>query len=104
MLHRIRKKDTVVVISGKDKGKQGEIIEIDHIKGRVKVRGVALATIHRKPRNEREKGEIVQEERFIAACKVMPFCSESKRPCRVRIKEAENGKRVRVSHRSGAEL
>jgi large subunit ribosomal protein L24 len=104
MLSRIKKNDTVVVISGKDKGKQGEVIELDRKKGLVKVRGVFLATKHKKPRSEKEVGKIVQEERFIASCKVMPVCPETKMGCRVKVRELEGNKKVRMSHGAQVEI
>lgn len=102
MVSRIKKNDTVVVLSGKDKGKQGEVIAIDRKNDLVKVRGIAIATKHQKPRSAQEKGKIVKEEAFIHACKVMPVCPETNKGCRVRSVVNEQGKRVRVSHRSQA--
>jgi large subunit ribosomal protein L24 len=54
-----------------------------------------------KPKARGEKGKIVKEEAYIAISNVMPVCPETKKPTRVRVNVAENGKRVRVSTRSG---
>ena len=63
--------DTVVVLSGKDKGKQGKIISASPKKGTVLVEGVAITAHHQKPRTQGETGGIVERETPIRACKVM---------------------------------
>jgi large subunit ribosomal protein L24 len=104
MLSRIKMGDQVEVISGKDKGKRGEIIEIEKDKNLVRIRGIAFQVRHKKPKMARQKGKIDKVEAFLDASKVMPICSRSGKPCRVRTKVLESGKKIRVSHRSGAEL
>jgi large subunit ribosomal protein L24 len=104
MIARLKKNDVVVVISGKYKGQQGPIIEIDTKNDFVKVRGVAIKTCHRKAKSNKEVGKIVQEESYMPACKVMPLCPETKKPCRVRVKLNDQGERVRMSHRAQIEL
>lgn len=104
MLARIKKNDVVVVISGSDKGKQGQIISIDKKSDRVKVRGIALMTKHQKPKSEKDTGKKVQEEAYISASKVMPVCPETKKACRVQVRLNEQGERVRMSHRAQSEL
>ena len=101
MAQRIKKKDLVYVITGKDKGAQGEVLGIDQRAQRVLVKGVNIITRHVKPKNRGEKGKIVKEEAYIALSNVMPVCPETKKPCRVRTQTVENGKRVRISARSG---
>lgn len=104
MLARIKKNDLVMVISGKDKGTQGHVIAIDRDNDSVQVKGVAIVTRHKKASGPKQAGGIVREERFIPACKVMPVCPESKKPCRVKVRINQDGSRTRVSHRSQAEL
>lgn len=104
MLARIKKNDLVVVISGKDKGKQGHVIAVDRDTDTVQVKGVAIVTRHKKARGPKEQAGIVREESFIPACKVQPVCPETKKPCRVRVRINQDGTRSRVSHRSQAEL
>lgn len=101
MAQRIKKNDQVYVTTGKDKGATGQVINIDHGKQRVLVKGVNIITRHIKPKARGEKGKIVKEEAYIAISNVMPVCPETKKPTRVRVNAAENGKRVRVSTRSG---
>jgi large subunit ribosomal protein L24 len=104
MLSRIKKDDLVAVISGKDRGKQGNVIAIDCRKELVKVRGVAIVKKHIKARSGKEQSRISNEERFIPLCKVMPVCPKTGKPCRVRVATSDAGKRIRVSQRSGTEL
>ena len=59
---------------------------------------------HSKPRAAGQKGKIEKVEGFLNISKVMPICPQTKKACRVRTKVLEGGKKVRVSHRSGAEL
>lgn len=101
MISRIKKDDTVVVISGKDKGARGKVLELDFAHDRVLVKGVNVTTRHKKPKRQGERGSIVKEEAYLAMSKVMPVCPQTDKPCRVRTKTLENGERVRISSRSG---
>ncbi len=104
MLSRIKIGDQVEVISGKDKGKRGEVINLKRTSGLVRVRGIALQIKHQKPKMAGQKGKIERVESFFNISKIMPICPKTGKPCRVRVKVLESGKKVRVSHRSGAEL
>ena len=94
---RIKKNDVVVVISGKDKGKSGSVIDILPKKGKVKVKGVAVATHFVKARRQGETSSIKKEEDFIDASKVMPVCPKTKKPTRVNVM-IENETKVRISN------
>ncbi len=100
-MNRIKKNDLVHVISGKDKGKQGQVIEILPKEGKVKVKGIALQVRHVKPRKAGEAGGIKKKESFIAISNVMPVCPTTSKPCRIRARVAKDGKKERISHRSG---
>jgi large subunit ribosomal protein L24 len=104
MLSRIKVGDQVEVISGKDKGKRGEVLVIEWPKSLVKVRGIALQSRHKKTKAVGKKGAIEKHEAFLSVSKVMPICPKTNLPCRVRVKVLEDGKKVRVSHRSGSEV
>ena len=93
MIARIKKNDIVQILSGKNKGKQGSVIAILPKKGKVMVKGVAVATHHVKPRRAGEPGGIRKEERFIDMSCVMPVCSSCKKPSRVNTKEVGHGKK-----------
>ena len=92
----IKKDDTVVVISGVDKNKNGKVLEVIPSEGKVIVEGVAVATKHTKPRRQGETGGIVKQEAAIDASKVMHVCSKCGKATRIARKVLENGKRVRV--------
>ncbi len=96
---RIRKNDTVRVMSGKDKGKEGMVLAILPKKEKVKVKGVAIVTRHLKARKQGEVSRIKKEEAFIYLSKVMPVCASCKKACRVGIKTLENGSSARVCMR-----
>ena len=100
--HRLKKNDTVIVISGKDRGKKGRVIEVLSKKGRVRVEGVARIKRHTKPNPQRNvKGGIVERESPIHVSNVMIVDPKSEKPTRLRVKTLANGTRVRVAARSG---
>lgn len=104
MLSRIKVGDQVEVISGKDKGKRGEVLDIKRAKGLVRVRGICVQMRHKKPKMAGQKGAIEKAEGFLNQSKIMPICPETNKPCRIRTKVLDSGKKVRISHRSGKEL
>jgi large subunit ribosomal protein L24 len=97
---RIKKNDLVQVITGKDKGKRGTVIEICLQSGKVKVKGVSLQTHHMKARKSGDVAGIKQLEAFIDASNVMPVCHSTNKPCRVNAKILDGGIKQRVSNRS----
>ena len=100
---KIKKNDTVVVLSGKDKGKQGKILAVDPKAGKVIVEGINMVSRHQKPRRQGEEGGIVKREAAIAACKVQVVCPKCSKGTRVAHK-IEGDKKVRVCKHCGAEL
>ena len=76
----IKKNDTVIVLSGKDKGKKGKVLEAMPASGKVIVEGVNVATCHVKPRKQGEEGGIIRREIPLYACKVMRVCPKCGRP------------------------
>ena len=99
----IRTNDTVIVLSGKDKGKEGKVLIADPKAGKVVVEGVSVATKHQKPRKQGEEGGIIKVETPIYACKVMVVCPKCGKATRVAHKLVD-GKNVRVCKKCGAEL
>ena len=99
----IRKDDKVIVISGKDKGKQGKVLTAMPADGKVIVEGVNVAKKHKKPRKQGEQGGIMKVETPIYACKVMVVCPKCGKPTRVAHKLVD-GKKVRVCKKCGANL
>ena len=100
---KIKKDDKVIVLSGKDKGKQGKVLIADPKGGKVVVEGVNVATKHQKPRKQGEEGGIIKVETPIYACKVMVVCPKCGKPTRVAHK-LDAGKNVRVCKKCGANL
>lgn len=98
MIARIKKNDTVIVISGKDKGKQGMVLEVLPSKQKVVVKDVAVVTRHVKARRQGETAGIRKEEAYLNLSKVMPICSSCKKPCRVQVKITDGNKARSCQH------
>ena len=99
----IKKDDKVVVLSGKNKGKEGKVLSADPKGGKVIVEGVNVATRHTKPRKQGEQGGIVKREAPIYACKVQKVCPKCNKPTRIGHK-VEGDKKVRICKKCGAEI
>ena len=99
----IKKGDTVVVLSGDDKGTQGEVIAVSREEGKVLVKGANIIHKHVKPRKQGESGGIVDAEGAIYASKVALYCPNCKKGVRVHT-EVVDGKKVRVCAKCGQEL
>ena len=96
----IKKGDTVVVLSGDDKGTQGEVIAVSREEGKVIVKGVNVIHKHVKPRRQGESGGIIDAEGAIYASKVALYCPTCKKGVRVHT-EVVDGKKVRVCAKCG---
>lgn len=99
----VRRDDTVVVLSGRDKGKEGKVLSADPKSGKVIVEGVSVAKRHRKPRKQGDEGGIIKMETPIYANKVMRVCPKCAKPTRYAARVTEKGK-VRVCKKCGAEI
>ncbi len=97
---KIKKGDTVVVLSGKDKGKTGEVTRVIPRDGKLVVAGVNVATRHRKPTQTNPQGGLEKSEAPMAACKVAIADPKTGAATRVRF-EIRDGKKVRVAVKSG---
>lgn len=100
----VRKNDTVVVISGKDKGKIGEVIATYPKKSRVLVRDVNMVYKHQKPNRGNMQGGIIHREAPIFSSKVMLYCTKCKSATRISHKVLEDGSKVRVCKKCGETL
>lgn len=89
----VKKDDKVIIISGKDKGKTGKVLEVSPEEGKIIIEGRNLKTKHVKPRSMGEQGGIVQAEGAIYACKVMVVCPKCGKPTRVAHKFVETDKK-----------
>jgi large subunit ribosomal protein L24 len=99
----VKKGDKVQVISGKDKGKQGVILEAFPKKDRVLVEGVNVIKKHSKPSQMNPQGGIMSQEAPIHVSNVMPIDPKTGNPTRVGYKEVD-GKKVRIAKKSGEVL
>ena len=99
----IKKDDKVVVLSGKDKDKQGEVLVAEPKAGKVIVKGVNVATKHQKPRQQGQEGGIIKVETPIYVSKVQLVCPKCGKGTRVGHKITD-GKKVRVCKKCGAEI
>ena len=97
----VRKNDTVMVVSGKDKGKIGEVLSVIPKKGKVVVKGVAIITKHQKPNKQNMQGGIIHKEAAINSAKVMLYCTKCKSVTRISNKLLEDGTKVRVCKKCG---
>ena len=100
----IKKDDVVVVLSGKDKGKQGKVLEVQPKAGKVIVEKVNVVSRHTKPRKKGDKGSILKKEATIYACKVQRVCPKCNKPTRPAHKLLADGKKVCVCKKCGAEI
>ena len=100
MAAKIRKGDRVVVLSGKDKGRHGEVVKSMPKEGKVVVSGVNVAARHRKPTQANPQGGIERREAALHVSKVALEDPKTGKPTRVRFEERD-GKKVRVAARSG---
>mgnify|MGYP000010465113 FL=1 len=98
---RIKKGDTVQVISGKDKGKTGEVLRTLPYENRVVVQGINLRTRHMKPTQEGETGRIVTEEASLHASNVMLYSTDKKVASRVEIVVEKDGTKKRRLKKTG---
>ncbi|MFO0677191.1 MAG: 50S ribosomal protein L24 [Polyangiaceae bacterium] len=104
MAARLRKGDTVVVISGKYKKTTGKVLAILAEDDKVVVEGVNLVKRHTRPNPKAPQGGILQREAPIHASKVMPIDPKTGKGTRVRFKTDDKGNKVRVAVKSGEQI
>ena len=100
----IKTNDVVVVLSGRDRGKRGKVISADPKAGTVLVEGVNVAKRHQKPRKQGEPGGIIKKETPIRACKIMRVCPKCDKPTKPAHNFTDDGSKVRVCKKCGAEI
>ena len=97
---KIKKGDKVVILSGKDKGRTGNVVKMLPKDGKLVVEGVNIAARHRKPTQANPQGGIERLEAPLHICKVAIADPKDGKPTRVRFEE-KDGKKVRVAVKSG---
>ena len=96
--------DTVMIISGRDAGKSGKVLQVSPKEGKVIVEGRNMVTKHVKPRRQGETGGIIEREGALRACKVMKVCPKCNKPTRPAHKFTEDGKKLTVCKHCGETL
>ncbi|MDO8282212.1 MAG: 50S ribosomal protein L24 [Thermodesulfovibrionia bacterium] len=97
----IKKEDTILVISGDDKGKRGRVLEVDPGKGRLIIESINMIKKHMKPNNQYKQGGIIEKEAPMNLSNVMLVCSKCDKPIRIGHKILENGTKVRTCNKCG---
>ena len=100
----IKTNDTVIVMTGRDKGKQGKVMSADPKAGKILVEGVNVAKRHKKPRKQGQPGGIISKETPIYACKVMRVCPKCNKPTRPAHSFDKDGNKTRVCKKCGAQI
>ena len=100
---KLKKGDNVIVLSGNDKGKTGEVLEIIPKTQKVIVKGVNIRKKHVKPRKAGEEGGIVASEYPVHSSKLNVLCPKCGKVTRIGYK-VENGEKVRICKKCGAKL
>lgn len=97
---RLRKGDTVVVISGRDRGKSGKVLSLDLGTGHVVVEKLNMIKRHTKPNQKLKQGGIIEREAPLRISKVMFLCPVTQKPTRMGVRTLDDGRRVRFSKKS----
>ena len=101
---RIRKGDRVVVLQGKDRGKQGMVTRVLPAQGTVIVEGVNIAKKHQKKRRQTMQAGIIDKDMPIPVSNVAVVSPSDGKPTRVGYRFDDNGNKVRICKRTGADL
>ncbi len=103
MAAKVRKGDKVVVVSGKDKNKRGEVVRVLPAEGRAVVQGLNVVTRHTRP-SMQNQGGLVKKEASIHLSNLMLIDPSTDKPTRVGFKTLEDGTKVRIARRSGEQI
>ena len=96
---KVRRDDTVVILSGKDKGEKGKVRHAFPKENKVIVEGINMIKRHSRARRAMRQAGIIELEAPIHISKVMLVCNKCGKPARVNLRFLEDGKKVRVCHR-----
>jgi large subunit ribosomal protein L24 len=101
---QIRKNDSVMVISGKERGKTGKVLRVLAEKNTLLIERVNMVKRHSKPRGAQQPGGIVEKEAAIHASNIMIMCDKCNAPVRIGHKQLSDGKKIRICRRCGEAL
>jgi large subunit ribosomal protein L24 len=104
MAARIKKGDKVVVITGADKGTEGEVLQVFPKDNRAVVQGVAIAKRHTKPKGMGQPGGIVEREASVHLSNLALIDPSTGKPTKVGFRVLDGGKKIRVARKSGASI
>ena len=100
----IKKGDTVIVLTGEDKGKTGKVLQVLKEKEQAIVEGVRIVTKSAKPSAKNPQGGFIKMEAPIHISNISLIDPKSGKPTRISIKETDDGKKVRIAKKSGEEI
>jgi large subunit ribosomal protein L24 len=103
MAAKIRKGDKVIVLSGRDRGRSGEVISVDPTEGRATVRGINMVRRHQR-QTAAQEGGIISKESSIDLSKIALTDPKDGKPTRVGFKILKDGRKVRIARRSGEQI
>lgn len=101
---QIRKNDSVMVISGKERGKTGKVLRVLPTKNAVVIERVNMVKRHLRPRGPQQPGGIVEKEAFIRVSNIMMMCDKCNAPVRIGRKVLADGKKIRICRRCSEAL
>ncbi|HEB30110.1 MAG TPA: 50S ribosomal protein L24 [Spirochaetes bacterium] len=101
---RVKKNDKVKILTGKDNGKTGKVLFVDKKKGAVIIEGLNVVKKTKRPDQQNQKGGIIDIEAPVRLSNVMVVCTKCSKPIRVKKRELDDGKRVRICGKCGEML
>ena len=100
----IKKDDTVIVLTGEDKGKTGKVLKVLVEKNRAIVEGINIVSKSAKPSAKNPQGGIVKQEAPVHISNLSLIDPKSGKPTRISVKKTDDGKKVRIAKKSGQEI
>lgn len=100
-MRNIRKGDQIKVISGNERGQEGEVLQVNPKTDRILVRGINLTKRHQRPTARQREGGIIEREGPIHISNVLLICPECDSPARIGFKRDEDGEKMRVCRQCG---
>ena len=100
-MKNIRRDDTVLVLTGRDRGKKGRVIHVFPEAGRALVEKINMVKRHTKPTQQLPQGGVVEKEAAIHLSNLMVVCSKCSKPTRVGVKTIAEGKKTRLCRKCG---
>jgi large subunit ribosomal protein L24 len=100
----LRKDDKIKVLAGKDRGKIGKVLRVNHKKKSVLVENINVVKRHAKPSAQNRQGGIIESEAELNWSNVMLMCNKCITPARIKMQRLEDGKKVRVCRKCGEQI